>query len=166
MGLYSHLMAEVEERLLFIKANLPPERLQLLKNNMRKVFNLMLLSLDMPDSDITKPMTREVFRNPHSPEVLLILNLYSMEPPFYAALNKAMRDLDMDKLKTLGPFARAIYMVLLYGDDSDKGRDDAIERGEDFQMTDSLGYFCRSFLLFRGALMNNEWVDGWREKVG
>jgi len=20
--------------------------------------------------------------------------------------------------------------------------------------------------LFRGALMNNEWIDGWREKVG
>jgi len=49
---------------------------------------------------------------------------------------------------------------------SDKGRDDALERGEDFHSTDSLGYFCRSFLLFRGALMNNEWIDGWRKKVG
>jgi len=111
MGIYSYLMIEVEERLVFLAANMP-ERFQLFKNTMRKVFNLMLLSLDMPDSDITKPMTREVFENPYSPEVLLILNLYSMEPPFYAALNKAMRDLDMDKLKTLGPFAMAIYWVL------------------------------------------------------
>ena len=54
----------------------------------------MLLSLDMKDSDITKPMTVEVFKNPYSPEVLLILNLYAIEPPFYAALNKASRDLD------------------------------------------------------------------------
>ena len=60
----------------------------------------------------------------------------------------------------------AIYRVLIYGDVSDIGRDDALERGSDFYSTDSLGYFCRSFLLFRGALMNNEWIDGWREKVG
>jgi len=166
MGIYEHLMVEVDERLLFIKANLPPYRLQLLKKNIKEVFNLMLFSLDMPDSDITKPMTDAVFKNPYSPEVLLILNLYAMEPPFYAALNKAMRDLDMDKLKTLGPFAMAIYEVLLRGKYSDGDRDDALERGEDFYSTDSLGYFCRSFLLFRGALMNNEWIDGWREKVG
>jgi len=159
-------MIEVDAKLLFIEANFPPKRLQLLKNEMRKVFNHMLLSLDMKDSDITKPMTMAVFSNPYSPEVLLILNLYSMEPPFYAALNKAMRDLDMDKLKTLGPFAKAIYMVLMRGNNSDYKRDDALERGEDYFCHDSQGYFCRSFLLFRGALMNNEWIDGWREKVG
>jgi len=25
---------------------------------------------------------------------------------------------------------------------------------------------CRSFLLFRGALMNKDWIVGWREEVG
>jgi len=25
---------------------------------------------------------------------------------------------------------------------------------------------CRSFLLFRGALMNKEWIEDWREEVG
>ena len=164
MGIYEHLMKEVDETLKDLKKrNID---IRLFRKNMIKVFNHMLLSLDMPDSDITKPMTMEVFMNPYSPEVLLILNLYSMEPPFYAALNKAMRDLDMDKLKTLGPFAKAIYRVLLAGHSSDKGRDDALERGEDFHKTHQLGSFCRSFLLFRGALMNNEWINGWREAVG
>jgi hypothetical protein len=93
MGIYEHLMVEVDERLVYLKANFP-DRFQLFKNTMRKVFNLMLLSLDMSHTDITKPMTAAVFSNPYSPEVLLILNLYSMEPPFYAALNKASRDLD------------------------------------------------------------------------
>ena len=83
----------------------------------------------------------------------LILMLYSMEPPFYADLNKACRDLDHQKLKTLGPFAKAIFGVLLYGGCSDRDRVDAIERGVQFSDTDPLGSMCRSFLLFRGALM-------------
>ena len=53
-----------------------------------------------------------------------------MEPPFYADLNNACRTLDKTKLHTLGPFAKAIFRVLLGGNHSDKKRNDAIERGE------------------------------------
>jgi len=50
-----------------------------------------------------------------------------MEPPFYADLNNACRTLDPTKLKTLGPFAKAIFQVLIKGDLSDMNRDDGIE---------------------------------------
>lgn len=65
--------------------------------------------------------------NPYSPEVQLILNLYSMEPPIYSDVNKASRKLDMSKLRTLGPFAKAIFRVLYCGNETDEKRDDAIE---------------------------------------
>lgn len=38
--------------------------------------------------------------------------------------------LDQSKLKTLGPYAKALYKVLSIGNRSDRKRDDAIERGE------------------------------------
>lgn len=85
-----------------------------------------------------------------------------MEPPFYADLNNACRDMDQTKLKTLGPFAAAISGVLGVGYESDRKRDDGIERGMTFSKTDPLGEMCRSFLLFRGALMNKEWIEDWR----
>jgi len=50
-----------------------------------------------------------------------------MEPPFYQDLNNACRTLDPTKLETLGPFAKAIFKVLLFGFISDKKRDDALE---------------------------------------
>ena len=87
---------------------------------MKKTFYYLLTSLDMDDADIHKPMTYETFENPYSPEVLLIANLYSMEPPFYADVNNASRTMDITKLKTLGPFAMAIFNMLYWGDDSDK----------------------------------------------
>ncbi len=79
---------------------------------MRKTFNYLLISLDMDDADIHKPMTKATFCDPYSPEVLLIANMYSMEPPFYADVNNASRTMEITKLKTLGPFARAIFVML------------------------------------------------------
>ena len=59
MGIYEYLMIEVEETLKDLKKrNID---IGLFRKNMIKVFNHMLLSLDMPDSDITKPMTAVVF---------------------------------------------------------------------------------------------------------
>jgi len=133
---------------------------------MRKVFSYLLISLDMDDYDIHKPMTPVTFFDPYSPEVLLIANLYSMEPPFYADVNNASRTMDITKLKTLGPFARAIYLMLMFGDRSDKKREDVLEIGMNFKNTDPLGRMCRSFLLFRGALMQKEWINPWRKVVG
>lgn len=81
----------------------------------------------MPDVDIDKPITRSIFEDPYHPITQLILTLYSMEPPFYADLNNACRNLDQVKLNTLGPFAKAIFNVLLFGNDSDRKREDALE---------------------------------------
>ena len=120
----------------------------------------------MNDADIHKPMTVDTFMNPYSPEVLLIANLYSMEPPFYADVNNASRTMDITKLKTLGPFAMAIFRMLQQGSNSDNKRDDVLEVGKDFEDTDPLGSMCRSFLLFRGALMQKEWINPWRKVVG
>jgi len=89
-----------------------------------------------------------------------------MEPPFYADLNLASKYMDKSKIETLGPFSKAIWGVLYRGDDSDKKREDACEIGESFRLTDDLGYMCRSFLLFRGALMEDEWIYDWKEEIG
>ena len=83
----------------------------------------------MDDFDVEKPLTRDICRDPYHPATMLILTLYSMEPPFYSDLNNACRDMDTTKLKTLGPFAKAIFGVLLGGKASDLKRDDAIEQG-------------------------------------
>jgi len=62
----------------------------------------------MDDADIDAPLTDEIFEDPDSPQVQLILNLYSMDP-YYKDLNSACRTMDPTKLQTLGPFAMAIY---------------------------------------------------------
>jgi len=78
----------------------------------------------------------------------------------------------MSKLKTLGPFAKAIQGVLEHCSDSDLKREDYIERGDHVHNPDEdlidndLGYFCRSFLLFRGSLINKEWIADWMEEIG
>ena len=60
-------------------------------------------------------MTEDTFLNPESEEVKVLLYLYTMEPPFYAELNGASRTLNKEYLKTLGPYARAMYLVLTNG---------------------------------------------------
>ena len=65
--------------------------------NYRKAFTKMLLMISFPDLD--KPFDYgsdddyDLWK-PTSKAVFLILFLYSMEPPFYAALNQACRTLD------------------------------------------------------------------------
>ena len=127
MGVYGHHMVTVEVNYKDIKEN-KPERFDLYRTSQRKAFNRLLFSLDMGDYDITQPITLNIYVDPNHPVTQLILILYSMEPPFYADLNNACRNLDMDKLQTLGPFAKAIFMVLGSGGlFSDKKREDAIE---------------------------------------
>ena len=51
--------------------------------------------------------------------------LYSMEfgePPFYAELNKAIRNMDSTKLQMFGPFARALYEITW---NAEAGRNDS-----------------------------------------
>ena len=33
-------------------------------------------------------------------------------------------------------------------------------------MDQELGYMCRSFLLFRGALLNKDWINDWKNEIG
>jgi len=88
-----------------------------------------------------------------------------MEPSFFTDLNIASRDLDRSQVKNLGPFARAFYGILLHSNASDAKREDALKRGCDIQNDTSLGKFSGSFLLFRGALFNKEWIYDWIEKI-
>jgi len=175
MGVYEHLMLQVEEAFKDLK-NEVPERFKAYRDAQLKVFNHLLASLDMSDTDLVKPMDRDVYSDPFSPEVQLILNLYSMEPPVHADLNNASRDLDLSKLVTLGPFAKAISGVLVNGNISDREREDTVGRGDQFhnpkpwdgsepKIHRELGYMCKSFLLFRGALMKDRCVTDWRRKI-
>ena len=58
------------------------------------------------------PLTEEILRDPFSEQVSLILFLYSIEPPFYAFLNQACREMDESKLPSLGPYARVVHVLL------------------------------------------------------
>ena len=52
--------------------------------------------------------------------------MYSIEPPLYGDLNKACRNMDHQKLETLGPYARVLYEVLFNGKVQDEIGDDAV----------------------------------------
>jgi len=113
MGIYIHHMVTVEWTFKDLKEK--DLDIGLYRNSMKKAFNKLLLCLDMGEEDINNPLTLEILNDPNSPQVQLILTLYSMEPPFYQDLNNACRTLDPTKLETLGPFASAIYWVLYCG---------------------------------------------------
>lgn len=77
--------------------------------------------------------------NPDGRAVMLIVWLYSIEPPFYSFLNKAMRKLDTTHLNMLGPFAKAIHVIIV---EAEKNRKDALRNAEDiirFKQEDPLG---------------------------
>ncbi len=124
MGVYGHHTLVVEATFTNLK-----ERgidIGLYRNNMLKAFNKLIFSLDMGDYDINLPITLEIYKDPNHPVTKLILILYSMEPPFYGDYNKACTSLDHKHLKTLGPFAMALYKVLYWGCGSGEKRDDAL----------------------------------------
>lgn len=50
--------------------------------------------------------------NPKGRALCLIMYLFSIEPPFYAGLNKACRNKEEESLESLGPFACAIFWIL------------------------------------------------------
>lgn len=73
------------------------------------------MNVDRPDEPlIISKYTDNGLCNPDSKVVCLILWLYSVEPPFYAAINEASRTMDMDLIKMLGPFAKALYLIFEY----------------------------------------------------
>ena len=63
----------------------------------------------------------------------------------------------------LGPFARAIQLILKY---VELNRQTKIPFGMDFDISgDPLGAFSQSFMLFRGTSMSKDIVDTWRDQV-
>lgn len=74
-------------------------------------------------------------------------------PSFREDLNNTCQQMDFQKLRTLGPMAKALYEVLRLGQFSDKYRLDSKITGDQLRNNNQLGYLAGSFLLFRGALM-------------
>lgn len=69
--------------------------------------------------------------NPYSKITCFILYLYSCEfgtPPLYAELNRVARDMDLDYLDTLGPYARALSEITLQAEQA-RNEDDKIKTG-------------------------------------
>lgn len=87
--------------------NAPQNLKRDIKDSYKWAFMFMILSVDF--DDIERPLTKEDFVDPYGKVVSIIMYLHSIEPPFYAELNKASRSLDKSQLKKLGPFARCIY---------------------------------------------------------
>lgn len=104
--------------------------------------------------------------NPCSKATCLSLWFCTIEPPFYAALNKACESMDLSYLKMLGPLARSVSVIL---SGAEEERVDRVEVGDDVLWENpehSLGTFCSSFLLFRSVAMRPEWLQEWHNSVG
>ena len=125
----------------------------------------MILSIDF--DDIERPLTKEDFVDPYGKVVSIIMYLHSMEPPFYAELNKASRSLDKTQLSKLGPFGRCIYQILVQRVESSKK--EKTLRGDNHRvaMTDikGVGFFSKNFLLYRGTKLKARWINDWTRQV-
>jgi len=103
--------------------------------------------------------------NPEGPALMLMLWLYSIEPPFYSDLNKAMRYLDQKQLKHLGPWAKALHIITV---EAEKNRKDSYTAGEDITRVKPdhpIGNQCCMFLLFKGIPMKDDWIKEWQEAI-
>ena len=99
--------------------------------------------------------------NPRSRASVLVLWLYSVEPPLYFHLNDACRSMDHPLIPMLGPFARAIYETLRY---AEWLRDDKLEQGDEID-DHPLGTFSRSFVTMRGACLGRKAIQKYTEVV-
>lgn len=78
--------------------------------SVKQTFNYIISTIKIKDP--SKQLNFDVFKEPHTPESMLILFLYNIEPSFYKDLNDASKSNDISKIKLLGPFARALHCVL------------------------------------------------------
>lgn len=84
----------------------------LLKRIYKAPFEFLIEASELsPD----QALTWEELSDPESQALKLCLFLYSIEPPFYAYLNRAMTTNDQSKLSSLGPFAVAMNAILSRG---------------------------------------------------
>lgn len=96
-------------------------------------------SVKHPNVDM--PIRYEDCGDPMSIVVCLVLYLYSIEPAFYAYINKACKEQDRTKLETLGPMARVLFQILV-GGGTESQRSDKIPTGHDIiKQKDYEGFF-------------------------
>lgn len=101
--------------------------------------------------------------------------IYSMEPPFYSALNavcrKDLSDITDEDYEFFGPFAYSLCTAI----NSERDRYDKIPEGIsklDLSLTpkledhDKLGFFNCSFILFRGLNLTNDDLKNWEAQIG
>lgn len=69
----------------------------------------------------------------------MILWLFTIEPSFFADVNEACISMDNEFIEMLGPFARAIHLILKY---VELNRENKMPFGMDFDLSgDPLGAF-------------------------
>jgi hypothetical protein len=65
--------------------------------------------MDFENSD--RPLTKYELKNPNSKATCIMMYIYSMETPFSLELNYSWKSKDSSKIKTFGPYERAIYEI-------------------------------------------------------
>lgn len=104
---------------------------------------------------------------PYSKITCMVLYLYSMElgsPPLYQEVNRVCREMDFTYLYELGPFIQALSYVTYYGEEN-RIKGDKVTFGKRIKgnIFNNMG---GSFLVFRGAAMKSEWIEGYISNAG
>lgn len=168
-GLLQWLVRQIEA--MVIQANSNIVRKNIIRNsrrNLQTIFEAVEITKEDMDKALTLSETDPILglRNPYSKATCMVLYLYSMElglPPLYAEANKVARDVDLRYLKELGPFIRALNSITS-GTESYKMKGDKVASGN--ELGGVKNNICGSFLLFRGALMKQQWLVPYFENVG
>lgn len=135
-----------------------------MKEQERTPFEFVTHKLGIADVDFA--LTSKLLGNPESNQVMILHFFLSMDPPFYAHLNKAVRSMDQAMLPKLGPFARALSIFMYHSDESNKNRQIKLMKGLDEGFEGPLGHFNKSFLLFKGSLLKNTCIETLTGKIG
>lgn len=111
-GLQEFIFHMVDETM---KGKFDAVMIQDTKNSYAEVFTQLLKFIEIPGKD--KPLklgdhSDLDLHNPNSVVVAFLCYLYSIEPPFYFYVNQACMQRDKSMLKSLGPYATAIYFML------------------------------------------------------
>ena len=147
------------------------QRMKIVKNT-REDFNGLLNIMNFPENEMKISLKSSTditlgLYNPYSKASCILMQLYSMEigsPSLYIDANEKARDFDMTFLKELGPFLYALGRVTSQAE-YNKSNDDRVARGFDY--FGGVKYnLAGSFMLFRGAPMQNDWISPYSANTG
>lgn len=73
-----------------------------------------------------------------------------------------------DHLATLGPFARALFLIFYgaEGNREDKRKIGLLEHKPSIKRFSKLGFFNSSFIVFKATYMESEWIFDWKLSFG